>query len=131
MFSPCRWDASQRLARNLLISLYEAAKGATGNVEDALVAAGGVNESLIDAYRAVLTNKDIDGSAATAMLTLPPVSELVQQIDEADPTLVHAVRKFCAKGLAQPLTAELLEVGPVHHMHCILERHAQFQMLFQ
>jgi hypothetical protein len=94
----------------MLVNLYEAAKGAKGNVEDALVAAGGVKGSLIDAYRAVLTNRGIDGSAAAATLTLPPVTELIQRIPEADPTLLHAVRKFCSRGLAQPLTAELLEV---------------------
>ena len=82
------------------------------------MAAGGVKPSLIKAYRSVLTNKAVDGSTAAATLTLPTQGELIQMIDEADPVLVHEVRKFVAKGLSQPLTAELLEVRSAGANRC-------------
>jgi aminopeptidase N len=131
---PCRWDAAQRLAKKLLLSLYAAAREANSsveNVEDALIAAGGVSEGLIKAYRSILLDETIDGSTAAMSLTMPSQSELVQAIDEADPVLVHAVRRFAVRSIAQPLAGELTAVrccpqsmpqippegGCVQHLH--------------
>ena len=93
------------------MSLYDKALGASdGDVPAALVAAGGVSERLIEAYRSILKDTAIDGSSATITLALPGQSELVQNIHEADPTVVHKVRGFVRKTIGQQLMPELLQV---------------------
>ena len=59
-----RWEAGQRLAMKLLLKLYDAAsQGAAGSsLEDKLAAAGGVSQDLVNAYKAVLEDKVLDGS---------------------------------------------------------------------
>lgn len=109
----CRWDAAQRLAKDLLMSLYEkalAAQTAGTDLVEAMIAGGGVSERLIEAYRSILQDKEIDGSTAAITLALPGQSELVQDIHEADPTVVHAVRGFVRKTIGQQLMPELLQV---------------------
>lgn len=107
-----KWDAAQRLARGLLLSLYNAAMAAGGSsdLQSTLTAAGGVSQRLIDAYRSILTTRDIDGSLATMTLALPSQSELVQSIPEADPVVVHGVRGYVRRTIAQQLMPELLQV---------------------
>ncbi len=59
----CRWEAGQRLARKLLLQLYESATAAKASSADkqalrsTLAGAGGVPESLVGAFKAVLTDK--------------------------------------------------------------------------
>lgn len=106
-----RWDAGQRLARNLLLKLYDAARDSGaggGELDDRLLAAGGVSDALVAAYRNILTDGAIDGSTAAMTLTLPSQSELVQTIPEADPTLVHAVRSYVVRTIAARLVPELM-----------------------
>jgi hypothetical protein len=122
LLTVCRWDAAQRLAKDLLMSLYEkvmVAKQDGKDVSGALAAAG-VSKRLIEAYRAILTDTEIDGSTAAITLALPSQSELVQDIHEADPTVVHAVRGFVRKTIGQQLMPELLEVAspPPPPLHC-------------
>lgn len=87
-----------------------AAGAANGDLEGALTAAGGVSPRLIEAYRSILTTKDIDGSLAAMTLSLPSQSELVQTIPEADPVVVHGVRGYVRRTIAQALMPELLQV---------------------
>jgi aminopeptidase N len=98
--------------------LYEAAKNNGGDV--AAAATSGVNghsdaalQNLINAYRSILLDKTIDGSMADMILSLPSQSELVQSIDEADPTRVHAVRSFVTQTIAKELTSELEQARPL------------------
>ena len=111
----CRWDAAQRLARGLLLSLYDAAMTAAasnGDLDGTLAAAGGVSQRLVDAYRSILTDTSIDGSLAAMTLALPSQSELVQSIPEADPVVVHGVRGYVRRTIAQQLMPELSKVRP-------------------
>lgn len=75
------WDASQRLSRKLLLSLYDAAvaAGSSGaSLDETLEAAGGVSDALVAAFRAILTDSAIDGATAAMTITLPSQSELIQ-----------------------------------------------------
>lgn len=54
--------------------------------------------SQVDAYRSVLTDKSADGAFVSAAISLPTASELVDDITDADPLLLHEVH-------AQDLTA--------------------------
>ena len=88
------------------------AANGSSDVTPALVAAGGVSARLIEAYRSILTDTAVDGSTAAITLALPSVSEMVQNIHEADPTVVYAVRSFVRKSIGQLLMHELREVRP-------------------
>ena len=73
-------------------------------MEDRIKSAGGVSPALVDAYRAVLTDKSADGAFVSAAVSLPSSSELVDDIADADPLLLYEVRAsiYCAITLAGP-----------------------------
>ncbi|KAK9785425.1 hypothetical protein WJX73_000376 [Symbiochloris irregularis] len=106
-----RWDAAQRLGQALMIQLYAAAADTSKNGSSSLAercsAAGGVKQSLVDAFRAVLQDKALDGAMAAALLTLPGPTELQAMIHHADPVTLHEVRKYVVKELAQQLRPDL------------------------
>lgn len=112
-----RWDAGQVLAKNLLKNLYEKAAEQLGNdkktsrsekeVTEALNSAGGVRASLVEAYRAVLADKTVDGQFKAFAVSLPSDNELIDSIPNADPTLLHDVRLYVIRELAARLRPEL------------------------
>ena len=69
-------------------------------MEDRIKSAGGVSPALVDAYRAVLTDKSADGAFVSAAVSLPSSSELVDDIADADPLLLYEVRA----SICQPVT---------------------------
>lgn len=73
-------------------------------MEDRIKSAGGVSPALVDAYRAVLTDKSADGAFVSAAVSLPSSSELVDDIADADPLLLYEVlaRIYCGITLAGP-----------------------------
>ena len=104
-----RWEAGQRLARGLLLRLYDAAVAAGGcaDLEATLADAGGVPDGVVEAVRKVLTDGALDGAFKAAAVTLPAPSELVDAIPLADPCVLHAVRKYVVSQLAARLRPEL------------------------
>jgi aminopeptidase N len=103
-----RWEASQRLGRQLLLSLYVAAAASKdGSVEERIASAGGVSAALVDAYRSVLTESGADGAFVSAAISLPSTSELLDDITDADPLLLHEVRKVILKEVTSQLRPEL------------------------
>ncbi|KAG2426656.1 hypothetical protein HXX76_012967 [Chlamydomonas incerta] len=108
-----RWEAGQRLSRKLLLQLYSAA-AAGGGAHNAKVvaercgAAGGVPEPLVAAFKAVLTDDDLDGSFKAMAISLPTSNELLDAISGgADPTLLYAVRMYVVRTLAAALRPQL------------------------
>jgi aminopeptidase N len=89
--------------------LYESAinssKGST--VEERIQSAGGVSTSLMEAFRRVLSDASLDGAFASAAITLPDSSELLEQVPDADPVVLHQVRSYVVKELAAQLRPEL------------------------
>lgn len=60
-----RWEAGQRLARKILLQLYDAAQGSAvdaDSVAGTCTEAGGVPDSFVDAVKALLTDAKLDGS---------------------------------------------------------------------
>mmetsp|Transcript_7416 Transcript_7416/g.21902 ORF Transcript_7416/g.21902 Transcript_7416/m.21902 type:complete len:899 (-) Transcript_7416:562-3258(-) len=103
-----RWDASQRLGKALLLSLYKAASSSQdGSVEERVAAAGGVSSRLVDAYRSVLTEEGADGAFVAAAISLPTAAELLDDIPGADPLLLYQVRKVILKEVTSQLRPEL------------------------
>jgi len=108
-----RWEAGQRLLRKLLLNLYCAAKtagtsptdrGALGGV---LAGAGGVPDSIVTAFRTVLTSPELDGTFKAMAVSLPSGTELLDAIPGADPVLIHEVRHYVVAQLAARLRPEL------------------------
>lgn len=60
-------------------------------MEERIKGAGGVSASLVDAYRSVLTEGGADGAFVSAAISLPSTSELLDDISDADPLLLHEV----------------------------------------
>ncbi|PNW83978.1 hypothetical protein CHLRE_04g213250v5 [Chlamydomonas reinhardtii] len=108
-----RWEAGQRLSRKLLLQLYSAAAAGGAAHGDKAVAercgaAGGVPEALVAAFKALLTDEDLDGSFKAMAISLPTSNELLDAISGgADPTLLYAVRMYVVRQLAAALRPEL------------------------
>ena len=93
-----RWEASQHLAKTLLLEMLEQlAKGQ----------ALGVETSVIDAYQEVLQNQNLEYALRAEALTLPSETDLAEMVKQADPDAIHQVREFLAKSLAQGLRLDL------------------------
>ena len=93
-----RWEASQRLAKTLLLNMLNAkSKGE----------AIGVEPKVIDAYQQVLENDALDHALRAEALTLPSETDLAEMIEQADPGAIHEVREFLAKSIAQGLRLSL------------------------
>ncbi len=89
-----RWEASQRLAKKLIIDMLSAhTKG------EAL----GIEPQVIDAYQALLENKDLDYSLRAEALSLPSEADIAEAVDHADPEAIHTIREVLRNTLAKAL----------------------------
>ena len=61
-------------------------------LEDRFSAAGGVSQRVVEAFRSVLKDGQLDGAFAAAAVTLPSASELYSALPEANPVLLHNAR---------------------------------------
>lgn len=103
-----RWESGQVLAKKLMRDLYAAAKASsTGTVPERLQSVGGVKASLVEAYRSLINDLSVDGAFKAFAISLPENSELIDKIPGADPTLLHEVREYVTRELAQRLQPEL------------------------
>lgn len=92
-----RWDASQQLGIKLVLSLMDAHKE---NKE--LI----VDDFILNAYKSVLENKELDMALAAQLLTLPSESYIADQCAIVDVDAIHTVRKFVRRQLAEQLETE-------------------------
>lgn len=95
----CRWDASQQYA--LLV---------VADVMAALVnePAPAVDESLIEAYRSVLTDEALDPAMIAMMLTLPSEDYIGDQQVTVDVDTIHHARNRIVRKIALSLHQEFL-----------------------
>ena len=93
-----RWEASQRLAKTLLVEMLT--QKTNGD-------AYGVTPKVIDAYQQVLENDALDFALRAEALSLPSETDLAEILKPADPEAIHEVREFLAKQLAQGLRLSL------------------------
>ena len=89
-----RWEASQRLAKSLLLEMLSAKEKG-----EAL----GVEPQVIDAYQQVLENENLDYALRAEALTLPSETDLAEMVKQANPDAIHDAREFLAKSIAQGL----------------------------
>jgi aminopeptidase N len=92
-----RWEAGQTLARTLIMNL----------VEDLAVGrALSLEETLVSAFRSVVTDPRLDGSMRALMLGLPTEHELAQTMDVVDPDALFVARRFVRTELGKALLPE-------------------------
>ncbi len=105
-----RWDAAFRLGESVILELCVCIQK-----ESQL----GLDPLFVDAYSAILTDREGDKSLLAMALSLPEESYLAQQMEVIDPDSLHRARSFVRQELARQLGDELravveenLESGP-------------------
>ena len=98
-----RWDAGQTLALARLDRLIEAGGAPGPGVEAA-------DATFIEAMRAVLRDRSIDGAFAAELLTLPSEGYLAERMEQIDVDAVHDARRTLRRALGTTLERELREV---------------------
>eukprot|EP00760_Papus_ankaliazontas_P017970 PhM_4_TR17409/c0_g1_i1/m.69952/K01256/pepN; aminopeptidase N len=102
-----RYEAGQVLARRVLLDLYKVAADGASDAMTQRLAAAGVPDALVQAFRALLVDDKIDGLFKSYALTLPTASELLADIPQCDPLVLHAVLTFVNFTIAKALRSEL------------------------
>ncbi len=96
-----RWDAGQRLYGGAILD------GA------AAIAAGGdaeVSPTLVEAFRAVVTDERLDGSMRALAMSLPSELELAQKMEPVDPDALYQARKTVRRVLTEGCRDELAAI---------------------
>lgn len=101
-----RWDAAQSLlGRYIKENVNRVQKGEELTLP----------EMVVDAFRAVLLDKEIDPALAALILTLPTDVEASEAFDIIDPEAIHKALRFIRKTLATEMADEFSAV--YHSMH--------------
>lgn len=96
-----RWEAGQRLASQVLLTMIAAQ-------QDGMEAQ--VPATFVAAFRAALTDRQADPSLLSLALTLPGEVELGEVLAVADPGAVHAARQQLRRTLAETLAGDFAAV---------------------
>jgi len=91
-----RWDAGQKLAVDVIQSLVGAPQGTE------------IDPRLVQAYRLLLNDAELDQALVAKMLLLPSEAYLVELSEQADVPAIHAARERVLTHLAQALRDDLL-----------------------
>jgi len=92
-----RWEAGQDLAKRILLRLVgDALAGRQLEVEPLIV----------DAFRKVLLDDELDGSIKALTLGLPSEEIISQELESVDPLAVHQARRALQRRLAVELSSE-------------------------
>ena len=100
-----RWDAAQ-----MLIGKYVRLNVANWQAGNALE----LPIEVVDAFRAVLLDEQLDPALAALILTLPKETELAELFELIDPDAIRAVREFIRDELVLELNDELRAVYQAH-----------------
>ena len=98
-----RWDAGQTLALSRLDRLIEAGGAPEAGVEAA-------DPTFVEAMRAVLRDRSIDGAFAAEVLTLPSEGYLAERMERIDVDAVHHARRNLRRALGEALAPDLRAV---------------------
>ncbi len=90
-----KWDAAQRVIRELLLQAYEADVSLQ------------LNAAVIDAFRAVLQDESLDMALRAALLTPPDFEAVVSGVSNIDVSRIEDVRDAYVIALGEALWSEL------------------------
>jgi len=96
-----RWDASQNLALRELRRLIVAYQN--GNALQ-------MDGKLVDAYRSLLGDENLDKAMVAMMLSLPSEAYIGEMIQPVDVHAIHTCREFARKEIARSLEADFVSV---------------------
>ncbi len=96
-----RWDASQKLASDILLELVNKGKGRKSATLDS---------TLANTCRAVLSDPTLDKAMVALMLKLPSEAALHQEMDIVDVDAIHESRNLLRQSLAQALESDFKAV---------------------
>ncbi len=100
-----RWDAGQTLATRVIHALMEDAQLA----EDSIAA-------FVEAYRHLLSKRDVDNAMLCKLLMLPSEAYLIEQADEADVKAIYDARELLKCRIVRALESELLQLYVANHV---------------
>jgi aminopeptidase N len=94
----CRWDAAQQLGVQVLHDMMDAAQHGK-NMQ--------VDSRLIEAFRAILTDENLDQAMVALMLKLPAEAYLAEIAELIDAEAIHNARTAARQSIAEQLQNEL------------------------
>ncbi|KRB93829.1 aminopeptidase N [Noviherbaspirillum sp. Root189] len=98
-----RWEAGQRLAMRRMLALSQSVQDGIPLNDTAR------NDTALQrAFRATLTDTNLDPAFCELALTLPSETVVAEQMDVIDPHAIHAVRIFLRRSLASALKVDWL-----------------------
>jgi aminopeptidase N len=97
----CRWEASQRMASQLILGLIAARQ------EGKEIS---LDPEFTDAFKLTLTSEQKDRAFLAEMLTLPSEKYIAELMQVIDPEAIHAVRQFVIRTLASLFRDEILAI---------------------
>jgi len=100
-----RWEAGQRLATNIMLRGIESAADGKSLV---------VPPAFVDAFARVLAHAEADPAFAAEAMALPTEAFLAEQLDTADPELLHAVRMQLRRHIASAHRERLFDAYRAH-----------------
>jgi len=101
-----RWDAGQTLATDIILQIAQDIE------QDKRLK---LDERLLQVYRDLLSNSDLDQAVITKMMTLPSLAFLIEQQDGANVQLLHQAREFVKGTLSQVLYSDFLSCYQANH----------------
>ncbi len=102
-----RWEAGQQLATDLLLALVEDYQAGRELSCDPVI---------VDAFREILGNPDLDKALAAQTLTLPGAGYLAELVDVVDPEAIHEAGQFLRRALGEALRSEFEAVYASNHI---------------
>ena len=99
-----RWEAGQRLGMRIALAAIAnpaLTTNAQGEIEQSILP-----PAFVQAMRDVLRNPSLDAAFKDLVLTLPSEGYIAEQLEEADPQRIHAVREAMRAELASSLHAD-------------------------
>jgi aminopeptidase N len=103
-----RWDAGQSLATSLMLGLVEVHRAGQPLTLD---------DTFLEAFRAVLTDTDLDPAFVSLAIQLPSQSYLAQQMDVIDVEGIEHVHRYVRAELSRRLKSEFLSLYHRHNGH--------------
>jgi len=96
-----RWHAGQQLYLQIILGLMQdLQQGKTLQL----------SSLLLNSFKSVLINRDINPLFKTELLTLPSTMQIIDTVALADPDVIYAVKKFIVTSLSKELRGELLKL---------------------
>ncbi|CDF33844.1 unnamed protein product [Chondrus crispus] len=94
-----RWDAGQTLSLKFILDCVKS----EGDFSD-------VPQTMIDAFRKTLLNKNIDAALRAQVFRIPPESYITEQMELADPVRIRAAREHVINQVASGLELDFRKI---------------------